>query len=166
LCLVLMALLLLTLTGSISADDPAPAEIWWYSVEDQKCAHLWWDKDGTPGPYWLAEMKVSANDRNGNLLFQCKGTIDYEQYATIEQACEFVKGPPLFVDVCNQNHTGVLSWSGRQIGKPIQHRENGTLLGCTYNWSVVRTPSGNVEIRAEFTPASTLLPGEDGCPAS
>jgi hypothetical protein len=152
---VLMALLLLTLSGSISADETAPAEIVWLGTDPPHFRFPWFDKDGNLVLYGLNVMRVFANDRNGNLLLTADGTIDYEAYATIEQACDSFQTWFSIDDPCNRERKGAVSLSGRS-----------TCLSCTsqvigqetYNWEAVFTPSGNVRIHCKFTPGSEVPP--------
>jgi hypothetical protein len=162
--LVLTAVLLLTLSGSIFADDPAPAEILYFSVEEGKCRCAWWPKDGGFAVgYPLAEMLVYPNDRNGNTIVHCKGTHDWEDetWATIEEVCEYAALPPYNLDICNDNHQGAIGYTGSQINSPICSRTDKV---CTYNFSVVHTPSGQIELRAALTPTSTFPCPPSICP--
>jgi hypothetical protein len=153
--LALVALLLLTLSGSISADDPAPAEIEWIRSDDHSIRFVWYDGDGNFILYWLDAMRVYPNDRNGNQLVRAYGTIDYETYATIEEACELFQGPPLSIeDPCNKQRNGSMTLTGVSTCRPCMRADGPP----TYNWTAVFTPSGNVRVHCHFTPGSEVLP--------
>jgi hypothetical protein len=155
LSLALVALLLLTLSGSISADDPAPAEIVWLGTDPPHFKFPWFDKQGNLVLYALNVMRVFAHDRNGNLLLTVDGTIDYEAYATIEQACDSYQTWFAIDDPCNREREGAVSLSGRSTCLPTKSQVIGQI---TYNWEAVFTPSGNVRIHCEFTPGSEVPP--------
>ena len=160
LSLALVALLLFVFSGSVSAGDPPRAVINRFGSEAQQCTFPWFEWDGMEWKVvtlYFAKIEVYPNDRHDNLLFKCSTTIDYEEYATIEEACA------LFPDVwgfdpCNKQHKGAMVLTGGNSGFPFSDVdfETGQVLKYTYNWTAVFTPGGNVEIGARFTPQSTL----------
>jgi hypothetical protein len=155
--LALMALLLFVSSGSVAADNPPRAVINRVGSEAQECTFPWFDKNGELVTIYLAKMEVYPNNRHDNLLFKCSTTLDYGEYATIEEACEVFPDVWGF-DPCNKKHNGAMLLSGGNSGFSFSDLdfETGELLKCTYNWTAVFAPSGNVEINARFTPQSTV----------
>jgi hypothetical protein len=159
LCVALIALCLLMWSGSISAEEPGPAEIVTFSSDEHRCRLPWFDSNGQLEWYYLNGMKVYANDRNGNALLHAYGTIDYAKYATIAEACDLFQGPPFNIDgPCNTQRQGAMTLSGDSTCLRWTHSVGGVIVDWTYNWTAVFSPNGNIHCRADFTPGSEVLP--------
>ena len=155
--LALMALLLFVFSGSVSADGPPRAVVNRVGSEAQGCTFPWFDKNGELVILFFDKMEVYPNNPQDNLRLTCSTHIDYDEYASIQEACAWFPAVWGF-DPCNQSHTGAMLLSGGNSGYTFSDidAETGELLKCTYNWKATFTPSGNVEMSARFTPQSTI----------
>jgi hypothetical protein len=130
-----------------------------FPTEARECTFPWFNKDGELVTLYFAKMEVYPNNRHDNLLFKCNTTIDYEEYATIGEACAVFPDVWGF-DPCNKEHKGAMILTGGNSAFPFSDIDfaTGELLKCTYNWTATFTPGGNVEMSARFTPQSTVPP--------
>ena len=117
-CLSLAALLIIVFSGSVLADDPPRAVINRFPTEARECTFPWFNKDGELVTLYFAKMEVYPNNRHDNLLVKCNTTIDYEEYATIGEACAVFPDVWGF-DPCNKEHKGAMILTGGNSGFPF-----------------------------------------------